>query len=81
MSDRRNAQRLALMAAFMSTLATSSTAALTTRLSPVRREHGHPWDRVNLTKAERKGKTYEEMQAMRRDEWERAVAAVERELG
>lgn len=50
------------------------------RLSPTRKEHGHPWDRVNLTKAERKGKTYEEMQTMRRERWERSVAAVEREL-
>jgi hypothetical protein len=81
MSDRLNAQRLALMAAFMSTLATSSTAALTSRLSPTRKEHGHPWDRVHLTKAERRGKTYEEMQAMRRERWERSVVAVERELG
>jgi len=31
--------------------------------------------------AERRGKTYEEMQAMRRERWERSVVAVERELG
>lgn len=32
----------------------------------------HPWDHVNLTKAERRGKTYEEIQAMRRERWEAA---------
>jgi hypothetical protein len=58
------------MYALMSTLATSSTAAMTSRLSPTRKEHGHPWDRVDLTKAERRGKTYEEMQAMRKERWE-----------
>lgn len=31
-----------------------------------------PWDHVNLTKAERRGKTYEEIQAMRRERWEAA---------
>ena len=30
----------------------------------------NPWDGVNLTKSERKGKTYEEIQAMRRERWE-----------
>jgi hypothetical protein len=25
----------------------------------------HPWDKINLTKAERRGKTYEELQVMR----------------
>jgi hypothetical protein len=32
----------------------------------------HPWDRVNLLKSERKGKTYLEMQEMRRERWEEA---------
>lgn len=32
----------------------------------------NPWDDVNLTKAERKGKTYAELQALRREKWETA---------
>lgn len=35
----------------------------------VSREH-HPWDKINLTKAERRGKTYEELQEMRKQRWE-----------
>ncbi len=35
----------------------------------VRREH-HPWDGVQLTKAERKGKTPEEIQALRKMKYE-----------
>lgn len=31
-----------------------------------------PWDHIDLTKDERKGKTFEEMQAMRREKWEAA---------
>ena len=30
----------------------------------------NPWDKVQLTKSERKGKTYEELQAMRKERWE-----------
>ncbi len=30
----------------------------------------NPWDRVNLSKAERRGKTYEELQAIRKARWE-----------
>ena len=35
----------------------------------VERKH-NPWDNVNLSKKERKNKTYEEIQAMRRAKWE-----------
>jgi hypothetical protein len=35
----------------------------------VSREY-HPWDKINLTKSERRGKTYEELQAMRKERWE-----------
>lgn len=35
----------------------------------VSREH-HPWDKINLTKSERRGKTYEELQEMRKQRWE-----------
>ena len=31
----------------------------------------HPWDKVHLSKAERKGKTYEQMQELRARKWER----------
>jgi hypothetical protein len=34
----------------------------------------HEWDAVQLTKAERKGKTYEEIQAIRKDKWIKANA-------
>ena len=40
---------------------------------PKIKSHGparEPWDRVNLPKAERKGKTYEELQEMRRKRYE-----------
>jgi hypothetical protein len=30
----------------------------------------HPWDRINLTKSERREKTYDELQAMRKAKWE-----------
>ena len=30
----------------------------------------HPWDKINLTKAERRGKTYEELQALRKEKYE-----------
>jgi hypothetical protein len=30
----------------------------------------NPWDRINLTKSERRGKTYDELQAMRKAKWE-----------
>ena len=30
----------------------------------------HPWDSVELSKAERRGKSYEEIQALRREKWE-----------
>lgn len=29
----------------------------------------NPWDSVQLTKAERKGKTYEQMQELRKEKW------------
>lgn len=32
----------------------------------------HPWDKINLSKSERRGKTYEELQAMRKQKWEEA---------
>ena len=32
----------------------------------------HPWDKVDLSKSERRGKTYEELQAMRKQRWEEA---------
>lgn len=31
----------------------------------------HPWDKVNLSKSERKGKTYEELQELRKQIWEK----------
>lgn len=30
----------------------------------------HPWDGVELSKAERRGKSYEEVQALRQEKWE-----------
>lgn len=32
----------------------------------------HAWDNVQLSKAERRGKSFEEMQALRRQKWEAA---------
>ena len=32
----------------------------------------HPWDKINLTKSERRGKTYEELQALRKQKYEEA---------
>lgn len=37
----------------------------------VSREY-HPWDKINLTKSERRGKTYEELQALRKRKYEEA---------
>ena len=31
----------------------------------------HPWDNIHLSKADRKGKTYEQMQELRSRKWER----------
>jgi hypothetical protein len=31
----------------------------------------HPWDKIHLSKAARKGKTYEQMQELRARKWER----------
>lgn len=31
----------------------------------------HPWDKINLTKSERRGKTYEELQAIRKAIYEK----------
>lgn len=31
----------------------------------------HPWNSVQLTKAERKGKTYEQIQELRKEKWEK----------
>ncbi len=36
-----------------------------------RQRQSNPWDRVHLSKAERKGKTYEEVQSLRFQKWER----------
>ena len=33
-------------------------------------QHPNAWDQVQLTKAERKGKTLEEIQAMRKEKWD-----------
>jgi len=30
----------------------------------------HPWDNIHLTKEERKGKTFEELQTLRKEKWE-----------
>lgn len=38
--------------------------------SDIERREFHPWDTTNLTKAERKGKTPEEIRALRRAKWE-----------
>jgi len=35
----------------------------------VQREY-HPWDTISLSKAERRGKSFEELQAMRKAKWE-----------
>ena len=32
----------------------------------------HPWDKINLSKSERRGKTYEELQAIRKQKYEEA---------
>ena len=32
----------------------------------------HPWDKTNLSKSERRGKTYEELQAIRKQKYEEA---------
>lgn len=31
----------------------------------------NPWDKIQLTKFERKGKSYEEIQAIKKERWER----------
>ena len=38
-------------------------------LEPKIKEH-NPWNNVQLTKAERREKTYEQMQELRRSKWE-----------
>ncbi len=40
--------------------------------SPVH-EH-HPWDKISLSKSERKGKTFEEMQKIRKEKYERVYS-------
>ena len=37
----------------------------------------HPWYKVDLSKSERRGKTYEELQAMRKQRWEEAQQAIQ----
>ena len=37
----------------------------------------HPWDKVNLSKSERRGKSYEELQAMRKHKWEEAQQVIQ----
>jgi hypothetical protein len=37
----------------------------------------HPWDKVNLSKADRRGKTYEELQALRKQKYEEAQEAIQ----
>lgn len=32
----------------------------------------NPWDKIQLTKSERKGKSYEEIQAIKKERWERS---------
>jgi hypothetical protein len=59
-------------AAFMSALAYSRRhfGTYVTRVrNGVTREH-YPWDKIHLAKAERRGKTYEELQAMRKQKYE-----------
>ena len=34
------------------------------------RDQTHPWDKVFLTKQERKGRSYEEVQALRKEKYE-----------
>jgi len=38
----------------------------------VTREY-HPWDHIQLSKKERKGKTYEELQALRKKKYEESL--------
>ena len=37
----------------------------------------HPWDKINLTKSERRGKTYEELQALRKQKHEEAQQVIQ----
>jgi len=62
---RRNMLPFLAMAA-MSTLSGSSVPLV---FSTVHRKY-HPWDGVQLTKAERKGKTPDEIQALRKMKYE-----------
>lgn len=39
----------------------------------------HPWDSVNLSKSERKGKSYEELQALRKQRYEESLATKQAE--
>ena len=42
----------------------------------VSREY-HPWDKINLTKSERRGKSYEELQATRKQKYEEAQQVIQ----
>ena len=61
-----NKKMLPLMLAMMSMLSPSERTTINNR---VIREH-NPWDNINLSKDERRGKSYAEMQALRREKWE-----------
>ena len=37
----------------------------------------NPWDSVNLTKSERRGKSYQEQQELRKTKWEQSMEVVE----
>lgn len=71
MRQRNSMDRFATLASLMTAMALSQSGDRPSGTRPTARViRGKPWDRINLTKAERRGKTYEEIQAMRRERWE-----------
>jgi hypothetical protein len=69
-----NIKRMTRMAMFQATLGMMAGTTSAERggqdVSVAPSREYHPWDDVQLTKAERKGKGFDELQALRREKWE-----------
>lgn len=79
---RKYSTMMAMYAAMLSAMSIGTTGSDFSRENTVHNgveRPWHPWDNVNLSKSERKGKSYEELQALRKQRYEESLAIAKAE--